>query len=448
MTISDALHYTPEQRAAIIAGYPSHEREARANGIPTLGSGRVFPVVEDAIRELPITIPKHWPRICGIDFGWDHPTAAVWIAWDRDTDTVHVYDCYRVKEATPAIHSLAIKAKGAWIPVAWPHDGLQHDKGSGEQLAEQYRAYGVNMLKDKATHPPAPGEPEGSGGNGVEAGLMDMLDRMQTGRLKVAKHLHDWWEEFRLYHRKDGKIVKDNDDLMCLHPDTVVLTGDGPARLADLVGTEGSVLTVNGELVMYRNCRKTRTDADVVTVLFDDGYELTCTPDHRLLTAEGEWVEARHAEGVFFHNAVSHSALKEIISARTLVSPAGAGMRGSTTSIAFVPSVAQHLAPTAFDQPKPAQKVAGVASGLRPRKGSNTSKILRVRSAGKSDTYCLEVPSTNAFAVGNGVVVHNCATRYGVMMLRKAVVNNPPNPIPRIAPPRHRDPGLGALGYD
>ena len=43
---------------------------------------------------------------------------------------------------------------------------------------------------------------------------MDMLDRMQTGRLKVAAHLSDWWEEFRLYHRKDGKVVKEGDDLM------------------------------------------------------------------------------------------------------------------------------------------------------------------------------------------------------------------------------------------
>jgi len=43
---------------------------------------------------------------------------------------------------------------------------------------------------------------------------MDMLDRMQTGRLKVAKHLNDWFEEFRLYHREDGKIVKLADDLM------------------------------------------------------------------------------------------------------------------------------------------------------------------------------------------------------------------------------------------
>jgi len=206
MTIYDAEHYTDEQRERIIAGYLPHEREARAMGTPTLGSGRVFPVDEATITESAVPIPPHWPRICGIDFGWDHPTAAAWLAWDRDTDTVHVYDCYRVKEATPAIHSLAIKAKGEWIPVAWPHDGLQHDKGSGEQLAEQYRKYGVKMLKTRATFE--------DGGNGVEAGIMDILDRMQTGRLKVARHLHDWMEEFRLYHRKDGKIVKECDDIM------------------------------------------------------------------------------------------------------------------------------------------------------------------------------------------------------------------------------------------
>jgi phage terminase large subunit-like protein len=214
MTIYDALHYSDEKRAAIIASYPAHEREARAKGIPTLGSGRVFPIDEQGLKELSIAIPNHWPRLVGMDFGWDHPTAIVWGAWDRDTDTVHIYDCSRAKETTPIVHAATIKAKGAWIPVAWPHDGLQHDKGSGEALADQYRNLGVNMLKDKATHPASPGEEEGTGGNGVEAGLMDMLQRMQTGRLKVAEHLNDWFEEFRLYHRKDGKVVKLDDDLM------------------------------------------------------------------------------------------------------------------------------------------------------------------------------------------------------------------------------------------
>ena len=215
MTIDDAEHYTPAQRKAIIAAYPAHEREARAKGIPILGSGRIFPVEECVIEEGAIQIPVHWPRIVGMDFGYDHPSAAAWMAWDRDSDTVHIYAAHRQREATPVVHAAAIVGRGKWIPVAWPHDGYQHDKGgSCEQLAEQYRKLGLNMLPVHATHPPALGEMEGEGGYGVEAGLMMMLDRMQLGQLKVAKHLAEWWEEFRLYHRKDGKVVKVGDDLM------------------------------------------------------------------------------------------------------------------------------------------------------------------------------------------------------------------------------------------
>lgn len=214
MTIHDAEHYTPEQRAAIIASYPAHEREARSMGVPTLGSGRIFPIDEESIKCKAIAIPAHWVQIGGLDFGWDHPSAAVKLALDRDSDIFYVTAAHRQKEQTPVLFSATIKPWGAWLPWSWPHDGLQHDKGSGETLANQYRAQGLNMLKDKATHAPSKNEPEGTGGNGVEAGILDMLDRMQTGRLKVFDHLNEWFEEFRMYHRKDGKIVKVDDDLM------------------------------------------------------------------------------------------------------------------------------------------------------------------------------------------------------------------------------------------
>jgi hypothetical protein len=48
----------------------------------------------------------------------------------------------------------------------------------------------------------------------VEAGLLRLLTRMESGRFKVVKHLTEWFDEFRLYHRKDGKVVKERDDLM------------------------------------------------------------------------------------------------------------------------------------------------------------------------------------------------------------------------------------------
>lgn len=206
MTIDDAAHFTPEQRAAIIASYPAHERNARTKGIPQLGSGRVFPIDEDEIKCEAFQIPAHWPQIGGLDFGWDHPSAAAKLAWDRDLDVLYVTAAHRQREQTPAMFSATIRPWGLWLPWAWPHDGLQHDKGSGEQLAAQYRAQQLNMLPMRATFE--------DGSNGVEAGVAEMFDRMQTGRLKVFSHLAEWFEEHNLYHRKDGLIVKKGDDLL------------------------------------------------------------------------------------------------------------------------------------------------------------------------------------------------------------------------------------------
>jgi hypothetical protein len=128
------------------------------------------------------------------------------VAWDRDSDVVHVCNTYRVREQTPVVHAAALLGWGKDLPWSWPHDALQHDKGSGSQIADQYRSRGLNMLFERAQFE--------DGSFGLEAGVSALLDRMQTNRFKVARHLSDWWEEFRMYHRKDGIIVKERDDLM------------------------------------------------------------------------------------------------------------------------------------------------------------------------------------------------------------------------------------------
>lgn len=215
MTIDDVDHYTADEKAKIIASYPPHEREARAKGIPTMGSGRVFPVAEDDIKAAPFGIPKHWAQVVGIDFGVDHPFAAARVAWDRDADCVYVTHTYRQRgehnpsgqwTGSPAYHATTIRGWGTWLPISWPHDGLEQDRQAGERLADIYRNHGLNMLPERATHP--------DGTNSVEAGIADMLERMQTGRLKVFSNNEEWFEEFRLYHRVEGKIEKIRDDLM------------------------------------------------------------------------------------------------------------------------------------------------------------------------------------------------------------------------------------------
>lgn len=206
MTIDDVGHYTDEQRRIIVDAYRPHEREARAKGIPSLGSGKVFPVQEAMLEQEIFQIPAHFHQIIGCDFGWDHPTAFVHCAIDRDSGTFYVINVYKQSEEVPAVHASAVKPWGASIPVAWPHDGYQHDKSSGAEIASSYRNEGLNMMFEHATH--------AAGGFGVEAGVQEMFQAMRTGKFKVFTHLTQWWEEFRMYHREKGQIVKKYDDLM------------------------------------------------------------------------------------------------------------------------------------------------------------------------------------------------------------------------------------------
>lgn len=74
------------------------------------------------------------------------------------------------------------------------------------QLAVMYCRHGLKMLGIYATFE--------DGTNGLEAGIAEMLERMQTGCLKVFIELRKWQEECSRYHRKNGVIVKEHDDLI------------------------------------------------------------------------------------------------------------------------------------------------------------------------------------------------------------------------------------------
>ena len=208
VTWDDAPHLDEQAKKQLMLSYPEHERDTRAKGIPMMGSGNVYGVPDELIMCEPFEIPDHFRRICGIDFGIDHPAAAAWIAHDADADVIYVYDCYKERGQTAAYHSQAIKSRGGWIPVSWPHDGMIRDKGGGVALKDQYMAQGVNMLGFSARYDDAKG-----GGQSREPITLEILERMRTGRFKVFNHLNDWFEEKRMLHRKDGKIVPERDDI-------------------------------------------------------------------------------------------------------------------------------------------------------------------------------------------------------------------------------------------
>lgn len=214
-TWDDAKHMTDSVKEQRRAALRPHEREMREKGIPLQGAGLIFQVPDSQIVVKPREIPNHWARINGLDFGFDHPFAACQLAWDRDTDCVYLIAEYKESRALPAVHSQAVSKWGDWIPVAWPHDGLNTEKGTGDELTRSYRDCKLNLLPWRATNPPLPGQKEGEGGNSVESSLLEMQERMETGRFKVFDTCTEWLKEKRMYHRDvRAKIVKVGDDLI------------------------------------------------------------------------------------------------------------------------------------------------------------------------------------------------------------------------------------------
>lgn len=211
MQLEDSLHYTEQARAEKIAQYPKHIRRARVSGLPAIGEGAVFPVDDEDIMCAPFEIPLYWMELGGLDFGWDHPTAAIRLVFDRESETFYVTHEYRERQRTPMQHVEALKP---WnVPFAWGLEGLQTKLSDNpEQTQKIFRKHGLKMLDSHATFD--------LGGVGVEAGVQQILDLMMIGRFKVFSTCRQWFEEKNSYHRaknnddKVAQIKKVHDDLM------------------------------------------------------------------------------------------------------------------------------------------------------------------------------------------------------------------------------------------
>jgi len=194
----DAPHLSDAEKAAMLAALPPHQRDARSKGIPQLGAGAIYPVEESALIVQPFEIPPHWPRVFGMDVGWNW-TAGVHAAWDRENDIVYLYAEYLRSEGEPSIHAAAIKSRGAWIPGVIDPAANGRSQVDGRQLLEMYKALGLDLE---------------AADNAVESGIYEVWTRMSSGRLKVFASCQQWLEEFRLYRRDaKGRVVKKRDHL-------------------------------------------------------------------------------------------------------------------------------------------------------------------------------------------------------------------------------------------
>jgi hypothetical protein len=187
-TWNDVPHLNETAKSDLLSSYPR------------LGVGAIYTTNWDVCSEQPFQIPPWFPRGYALDVGWNW-TAAVWGAWDRENDCVHVVSEYKVPEERPVMHAAAIKARGEWQAGAIDPASRGRSQDDGKQLLMQYRQHGLNLVLAD---------------NAVEAGIFAVQERLETGRLKFFSNLRHLEREYHRYHREEteegrSKIVKVDD---------------------------------------------------------------------------------------------------------------------------------------------------------------------------------------------------------------------------------------------
>lgn len=218
MNIYEAEHYTKDKIARIeslYSGLSEAERKARMMGVPTMGSGLVYPIEDkDIMYEGGGEIPRRWKRLAALDFGrGEHPQGMVWGALDETNDVLYIYDAIKTVHKSVAENASIIRNHGAWIPCAYPHDLNRESGVADERKSEGYKYKELYMREGVELTPHHAKTKDGS--NKVEVGIIELRQRMMEGRLKVAKHLSEWWKEKQIYrYGDDNKPIKEKDDLM------------------------------------------------------------------------------------------------------------------------------------------------------------------------------------------------------------------------------------------
>ena len=198
-TWEDCPHLSDEVKQDLLASIPPYQHDARSKGIPQLGSGAIYPLSEADIVISDFPIPAHYPRVYGMDVGWNR-TAAIWGAKDLETGVVYLYSEHYRGQAEPVIHAESIKSRGKWIPGVIDPASRGRGQKDGVQLLQVYRDHDLDVQPANSAR---------------EAGIFKVWTMLSSGKLKVFKSCGHWIDEFRIYRRdENGKVVKAQDHLM------------------------------------------------------------------------------------------------------------------------------------------------------------------------------------------------------------------------------------------
>lgn len=257
------------------ATMPKWRFEMFYDGKFTKPAGMIYADFEDWMVVNPFSIPDHWTQVKGVDFGGAN-TATVDLAQDPDTDIWYQYHESLTGDLSTPEHVLEA------FKVCPPQRTTAYGGAPGEtQYRADWRAAGFPVRQ------PLVGE--------VEVGIDRVTELIKTGRYRLFRTCTGTRDEIGKYRRQldeagnpTEKIEDKHSFHRCFVAGTTVETGDGHKRIEDVV--VGDWVRTRHGLKPVIACGITDYQAQVKTVRFSDGRELTGTGNHPIWTHNRGWV--------------------------------------------------------------------------------------------------------------------------------------------------------------
>jgi hypothetical protein len=358
-----------EEVKANLAGLPPALVDALLNGNWDAVVGAYFPEFDPELHFVrPFSIPSHWTRIMSMDWGAcgeGDPFAIGW--WAVSDGSISLYP-----RGTLICYDLWYGKGLPKVTVDRVSEGiLQREAGNPKVIL---RVAGGDILERRGT---GPSIFEIFGSHGVHFARADM--RRVSGWQQLRERLVGkdgvprifWFDSFldqvetimNLQHDindpNDCAPGEDHVADSCLAGDTEIYTLSGVRRIKDLVGTAGFVMNHLGEWVPYENCKKYKEGEEMVRLVFADGAILSCTPDHKIMDAGGNWINAiDFTDKIRYFDKSWNQKLspiqskslvaKDIIGAGFISADKGEGGGGRSGCIVGSGSILMVLSPKAF----------------------------------------------------------------------------------------------------
>lgn len=217
VSLDDCPLYNEQQILNILAGYPENQRNMRRHGIPVIGEGAVFSILDERIRVAGINPGPDWKVCAAVDLGSIvDPSVVSIVVYDPHEKIDYIFDEIYLNDDEEArspqgIARALLNSPYRGVPLVVPHDaGL--NSNANESKGKMLKRLGVNVVgtfrNPSQTQLKIQYVNTGNhSANSVETGLNEMRLMFEEGQLKVMDRCVHWFLEKGKYFYKVNKTT-------------------------------------------------------------------------------------------------------------------------------------------------------------------------------------------------------------------------------------------------